>query len=118
MVPDAPDNERKRKIDEAVESGNHELREMARLAYNRGDKELARNIWRTLTDGHSDDAGDTSTKKVDEVSSTSTDEVQGTSTLPDPQLEEARRAEVASEEARQNGTNPIINPTTPGNEIL
>lgn len=50
MEPESPEEARRRKINEAVESGNHELKEMARLAYNRGDKELARDIWRSLTD--------------------------------------------------------------------
>ncbi len=92
MEPESPGNERQRKIDEAIESGNHELREMARLAYNRGDKGLARNIWRSLTEAQGD-----------EPTATGASQVQSSpvppSVVADPDLEAARRAEEASQNA-------------------
>lgn len=101
MEPESPDNERQRKIDEAIESGNHELREMARLAYNRGDKDLARNIWRSLTESQSNEpeAADTEPSASDAVPS---------AVVLDPDLEAARRAEVASQKARFGDNPPAV----------
>lgn len=92
MEPESPDNERQRKIDEAIESGNHELREMARLAYNRGDKDLARNIWRSLTESQDQES------KSSDSEDLQSGEVPAAVTA-DPDLEAARKAEIASQQA-------------------
>lgn len=92
MEPESPDNERQRKIDEAIESGNHELREMARLAYNRGDKDLARNIWRSLTESQDSESEASGERRVQNAPVPP-------AVVSDPDLEAARRAEEASQNA-------------------
>lgn len=101
MEPESPDNERQRKIDEAIESGNHELREMARLAYNRGDKDLARNIWRSLTESQGDKPQQTGTE-------TEASKAVPASVVLDPDLEAARRAELATQKARFSDNPPAV----------